>query len=55
MDTPPQAAAIMLIVKTGLRIAYFVGSGGGWKRKTLEILHCGVQMLIFATAFEYVG
>ncbi|MGQ0453291.1 DNA methyltransferase, partial [Bacillus sp. SS-TM] len=30
-------AVIMSIVMAGLRIAYF-GGGGGWKRKTLEII-----------------
>ncbi|OKV21689.1 phage holin, lambda family [Escherichia coli] len=38
----------------GLRIAYF-GGGGGWKRKTLEILLCGALTLTFASALEYVG
>ncbi|MFO6426406.1 phage holin, lambda family [Escherichia coli] len=35
-------------------IAYF-GGGGGWKRKTLEILLCGALTLTFASALEYVG
>lgn len=29
--------------------------GGGWKRKTLEILLCGALTLTFASALEYVG
>ena len=52
-DTP-LGAVIMSIVMAGLRIAYF-GSGGGWKRKTLEILLCGALTLTFASALEYVG
>ncbi|MDC3531457.1 phage holin family protein, partial [Escherichia coli] len=44
----------MSIVMAGLRIAYF-GGGGGWKRKTLEILLCGALTLTFASALEYVG
>ena len=31
------------------------GGGGGWKRKTLEILLCGALTLTFASALEYVG
>lgn len=42
-DTP-LGAVIMSIVMAGLRIAYF-GGGGGWKRKTLEILLCGALTL----------
>ncbi|HAY0282366.1 TPA: phage holin, lambda family, partial [Escherichia coli] len=42
-DTP-LGAVIMSIVMAGLRIAYFDG-GGGWKRKTLEILLCGALTL----------
>ncbi|QVQ09919.1 phage holin, lambda family [Salmonella enterica subsp. enterica serovar Montevideo] len=52
-DTP-LGAVIMSIVMAGLRIAYF-GSGGGWKRKMLEILLCGALTLTFASALEYVG
>ncbi|HDY2573139.1 TPA: phage holin, lambda family, partial [Salmonella enterica subsp. enterica] len=56
-DTP-LGAVIMSIVMAGLRIAYF-GGGGGWKRKTLEILLCGALTLTltltFASALEYVG
>ncbi|MEF8174641.1 phage holin, lambda family [Escherichia coli] len=52
-DTP-LGAVVMSIVMAGLRIAYF-GGGGGWKRKTLEILLCGALTLTFASALEYVG
>ena len=52
-DTP-LGAVIMSIVMAGLRIAYF-GGGGGWTRKTLEILLCGALTLTFASALEYVG
>ncbi|NPR34688.1 phage holin, lambda family, partial [Escherichia coli] len=52
-DTP-LGAVVMSIIMAGLRIAYF-GGGGGWKRKTLEILLCGALTLTFASALEYVG
>lgn len=52
-DTP-LGAVVMSIGMAGLRIAYF-GGGGGWKRKTLEILLCGALTLTFASALEYVG
>ena len=49
-DTP-LGAVIMSIVMAGLRIAYF-GGGGGWKRKTLEILLCGGVGLIGVDAIR---
>ena len=52
-DTP-LGAVVMSIIMAGLRIAYF-GCGGGWKRKTLEILLCGALTLTFASALECVG
>ncbi|WP_250692609.1 phage holin, lambda family, partial [Escherichia coli] len=52
-DTP-LGAVIMSIVMAGLRIAYF-GGGGGWKRKTLEILLCGALTLTFPPALRYGG
>lgn len=48
-DTP-LGAVIMSIVMAGLRIAYF-GGGGGWKRKTLEILLCGALTLTLTLTF----
>ncbi|ELC41444.1 lambda family phage holin [Escherichia coli KTE21] len=50
-DTP-LGAVVMSIIMAGLRIAYF-GGGGGWKRKTLEILLCGALTLTFASALGF--
>lgn len=52
-DTP-LGAVFFSIVMAGLRIAYF-GGGGGWKKKTLEILLCGALTLTFSSALEYLG
>lgn len=52
-DTP-LGAVLMSLFMAGLRIAYF-GGGGGWKKKTLEILLCGALTLTFSSALEYFG